>query len=379
MKNKKYFCKNKFLYFYLVVSDFLSSFFYIKRKREFTLDVNDSLNVLICNNGHLGDIVILMSAVQSLKISYPNVKVFLLTGSWNKSLLTNSNVFEGLFYYDHWRSNRSDSRFKNKLIRNVISLLKVRNELKNYKFDASIDTYNFYPNSAFLLYICNIPYRLGWKNGGYSGFYNKSINFNMKNKSMALYHIEIISKIFKKLQFDGSIYPIFNDLRDQPAHGRYCVIHPGTGDKKKQWDLDKWQGLIHKIHNFYDNIYITGVGDDEYNLATKLKLYPNVYILVNELSISEFSNLLKNASLLLCMDSLAAHLAAPYKTNTIIISTAINYTELWKPLNEKVLIVKDSSLTCSPCISGCETMECIKNISIDDVMRHVEVYKLEFN
>jgi heptosyltransferase-2 len=378
MYNKRFFCKNKLLYLYLFSVDIFSSIFFVRKKQ---IDIKrlrsrtSEYKLLIANNGHLGDIVLLISAVQELKREYPNISVSLVTGSWNKVLLSECDMFDNVIYFSHWKLNRSCVNFFHKIYITFFSFMTAIRKIIKLKFDIAIDTYHFYPNSALLIFLSGIKYSLGWTSGGYSNLYVKSKVFKLENRNVANYHIDILSELYPKLSYVYNLNPFITkdltqldtDVIKKLVPDDYCVIHPGSGDHKKQWSIDKWKKIIHLLAPKYRKLYITGAGVEEDSIAQELCVESNVVILVNKLSLKGFSHVLSHASLLVSLDSFAAHLASQYNVKNVIISTLIHPEILWKPLNDNAYIVRSENLPCSICHFGCSSMNCIRMIKSDDV------------
>lgn len=369
MFEKKYFVRNKILYFILIFVNWVTlpiNFFKKKPTDQYHTD-----NILVANNGHYGDIILLTSAVNVLKKQYPDLKIGLITGSWNQKLLEIINIFDDVYFVDHWKVNRSSTPFWNKLWRYWKSFWNTYNQLSKAHYSVAIDTYHFFPNHALLLFLSRLSVRIGYRSGGFENFYTNFIIWKPKNQNIADYHVEIFKTYFKNLPQISPFLKPFQDSvlpADKIVNGNYIILHPGAGDHIKFWNIDSWQVLIKILSPRYDNIVITGIGTEEVQIAKKLMVSDKVLNYTNFLSLDEFSALLKDAQAIICLDSFAAHFAAQYNLKTFILSTAINNPYWWKPIHTNCFLISHS-IDCAPCnfSHGCSSMSCIRDIHASEV------------
>ena len=94
---------------------------------------------MICNYGHLGDMLILLSLLPALKVAFPNVELGILCGSWNKALVEREPLLTRVHYLDHWYQVRDSSSRAQKIARYARVRGRVLRELKEVGYDTAID------------------------------------------------------------------------------------------------------------------------------------------------------------------------------------------------------------------------------------------------
>lgn len=367
MYSGKYLVKNKLLKFYLYMVYYLSFPIRPFVKKDIG-NTNGIKRVLVANGAHLGDITILISSVNVLKASNPELKVDLVTGSWNKPVIEYYDIFDEVYYVDHWRLNRSKKSIILKLLQYYKTFIKSYFLVRKRKYTLTIDTYHFYPNSSLFLFVCGIKNSLGYSSGGFDNFYSETIKWVPKSQSIAAYHIELFKKFFDlRNDIPFYIHPSLTTknikwLEDK----KYAIVHPGAGDKYKLLDIKKWRELIFIMQEQYDLVLLTGAGDADYEICKNLEINNSVINLCNKLNLYDLANILEKAQLLVCLDSFVSHFAAQFKIYTICITDGRNNLQWWKPINENCIQITQA-VKCSPCYlsRGCNDMNCIADIKIE--------------
>ena len=155
----------------------------------------------------------------------------------------------------------------------------------------------------------------------------------------------------------------------------YLVIHIGAGSKAREWPEIKWKSLSKKLIKENYRLVFTGKGNRENDLIKKIICKnPNCINLCDILDWNELSAIIKYAKLLIGVDSMSMHLSSIMQTPAIGIYTGIGNINRWKPFFHKSVFITNS-VPCSPCFkkNGCQTMECIQNISVNEVFEQIKI------
>lgn len=156
---------------------------------------------------------------------------------------------------------------------------------------------------------------------------------------------------------------------------KLIAIHPGSGSKQKCWPTERFAALINwlnkekKAHVFI----VSGPADKEITERLKAAIKDH-FTIVDHLSLSKLSAVIKRCNLFIGNDSGITHLAAAVGTHTLSLFGPTD-PKIWGPRGESVKILY-RKVHCSPCLAdarkNCFVQTCLENIKIEDVMHEVK-------
>jgi ADP-heptose:LPS heptosyltransferase len=96
-------------------------------------------NILIVRLNHIGDLFISLSSIFSLKEKFPEAKITLVTGTWNKGLAEFQNqLFDNVYYYNLNKNCRNKSlRMPLRQRKEILKALRKKNLDLCVDFDGS--------------------------------------------------------------------------------------------------------------------------------------------------------------------------------------------------------------------------------------------------
>ncbi len=114
--------------------------------------------------------------------------------------------------------------------------------------------------------------------------------------------------------------------------GKYLLLFPGAGDYHKLWPIKKYAALVSKFLNSYPDfkLYISG-GSHERDLGRQLcqllslQHQKRTSLIFGDYPLYQVPNLIQYSQLLLCNDSMSAHIGALSKTPTLCFCTGQHY------------------------------------------------------
>lgn len=149
--------------------------------------------------------------------------------------------------------------------------------------------------------------------------------------------------------------------------GKLCIVHPGSGSKKKNPDLT----LFFELEKFlkksgFDVLYIVGPAEVEFTNIFKNSVYIEDSL--------EIANTLLKADLYIGLDSGVSHLSSYLGVPSIIIFGPTD-PEVWHPIGENYKIIRYEG--CKPCFPNvCEDRRCLNpDFLISEFCKYVK--KLE--
>lgn len=375
------------VFIYLKSLDFFCDFF---NKRK-SLQINkEPQKILLTNLAHLGDVINATCVLTVLKKAFPKVKIGFVVGRHALEVVKDHPLIDKIYVVDHWLLNRSKSSLFNQLLCYFSTYRKALKEIRSDEYDLSIDLYIYIGKVSSLPYRAYIPNRIGYnmrigRNKSCGGnLLTHCLKFVDKKQHITDYYKDLLkllsiddhlikdSKPYLK-SFSDSIFEELSKRFSLSSFG-YIVLHPGTGASQKKWPLNYWKGLVFLLLQYNYKIIITGKGLEDKFIADRIsKLDSSIVNLVDKLDFVQLRSIIKNAQLLVGVDSLAGHLAAELATASVLIFSGITHLGEWTPKSNKASLIQ-AKVPCSPCYigSGCQTMECIRKITPETVFKKIQ-------
>lgn len=359
--NKKAYC------LLFIVDTFLTCVFFWKREKKIPLPIK----ILISNTAHLGDIILSTSLLSLLKNAFPHVTLGMVVSSASAVVIKNHPLVNHIHICDHWKTNRSSLSIFKKYTLYRKSHRKTLSEIKKVHYDVVLDVNFHFPNLAFLLWKANIPLRLGFASAGFGPLMTHTLPWQAED-------VPVIESFFRLASILGKMDPSYlkpNLSKVFHKKENTIVIHPGTGDPRKKWPVHKWRELTQILSTRGYRLLFTGKGIEEKQEIQEItKEIANTQDLSDSQSWEDFVETIANATLLITVDSAAAHIAACTKTAALVISTRINPLKMWSPQGKNIHLIYRSP-PCASCLKGCASMHCIQEISVSEVLKNFCVKK----
>lgn len=267
-----------------------------------------------------------------------------MAGEWAKDLLANNPYVDETIIYNSFLQNRRGGlwyRTKNDIVSFLSALRKIRTE----GYDLGIDLRSYFMNSLPLLYLSSVKYVVGYSTGGFGFLLDKEVPYRAD-----VHEVLHVTDLIKSIGIDVRdeeihiSYKIPDAAQEQAAHTLdlegidqgelFIVIHPGTADRKKEWNIEGWKAIIRHLKPYRMKIVFCGGPSDSRMVDTILSqgTQDGVINLSGLLSIETFAVVLKKASLVIGLDSFPCHLATAVGTPTLVLWSGINDPTLWKTL-----------------------------------------------
>jgi len=385
-KKGKYLVRNPLANFLLRLLD-LSLGLFIRPNVQHA-EIGEPRKILLANGAHLGDLLLSTVVIPVLKRAYPHAKIGFLVGSWAHVVVMKNQDVGWIHQVDHWKLNRSGDSVFRKIFRYLRTKRVALREIKEIGYDIAIDLYPYFPNMIPLLWRAKIPVRIAYASGGFGPLLTHSLEWENKDQSVAEYHTNLLrclpieDDLTRWLKYDMQLYPadVNNDSNNKNSYGdlfssAYIVIHPGAGRRNKEWPLDRWVKLTQDLSGLGYKLVFTGSGSRECsNIIEITQGLANACTLCGELDWWEFGSVISGAILVVCLDSVAGHVAAAAGVPCVVLCTGMANPYHWAPLGNKVVLLTQET-GCSPCYRsrGCLEMSCIREIDPDEVFRNVSL------
>ncbi len=323
--------------------------------------------ILMVNFGGIGDEILFLPAISSLKKEFPQAKITLALEPRSKSVKDLSNLIDEVMCVD--------IKGKNKYL-----------ELLKFVFKARFGKYDMVFSSGanqlipLLLFMTGISYRYGYESG--KGPLNlskilltKAVKLKKNQYASFMYH-ELVTPV-TDIKTD---YPQI-DAGEIEKEQNSVLIHPGVSKMSvvknmiKTWTPETWAELIKKVLNTGKKVYLIGGPDDKECIEKITQIigdvpnFENLYGTTK--NIMDLAKLTKRAEVLICSDSAPMHIGVGVGTKTLALFGPTDEKKLI-PNNEKFIAIKNN-VACRPCLwdkrqTTCESLDCLK-INLDDVVK----------
>ena len=325
--------------------------------------MNDFKNILLINFGGIGDEILFLPTIKSIKEAYPSAKITLVLEPRSKSIQNLCGYID--------QTIGIDIKGKNKY-----------SELIKFYFKALFGNYDLVISSGanklipILLFLTGIKVRIGYDSGFLTQkLLTKAIKLNKNQYAARMYH-DLVSDITEKEYEDPEIV-----IEDLQKFSNSILVHPGVSKMSinkniiKSWSNSTWAELIEQLLKKGKNVYLAGGPDDkecieEIREYFKVKSYDNLFDMYGKTkNIMDLAKLIKQSEMLVCSDSAPMHIGIATNTKTIAIFGPTDEKKLL-PISDKYIAITND-VHCRPCLwdkrqTSCETKECI-NIQIDKI------------
>jgi ADP-heptose:LPS heptosyltransferase len=159
-------------------------------------------------------------------------------------------------------------------------------------------------------------------------------------------------------------------------HTVTVALHPGSGSRKKAWEVTSFAALAEKLYSNHRAQIIVPVGpadeivsEDYFKTVSSTKSIP-----LHNLPLDELAAILKQCSLYVGNDSGITHLAAAVGTPVVALFGPTD-PEVWGPRGNCVSVLYGKT-DCSPCsrqrMHECIEQRCLETLSVENVYGKVK-------
>lgn len=324
-------------------------------------------NILFINFGGLGDEILFLPAIISVKKEFPNSKITLALEPRSKGIINLTNIIDETLFADVKTGNR------------YLALLKLLLKIWTKKFDIVVSSGSNKFISLFLFFTF-IKKRYGYNSGILSKLLlTKAICLNKNQYACAMYH-DLISD----LTSISTPLPELNIVKCEPEPDT-VLIHPGVSRMSVRKGMIKtvssevWAKVTEKLADCGKKVIIAGGPDDEETIKTIVENVPNekfINMYGKTKNLRELAELIAKSERFLCSDSAPLHIGVALGTKTYVIFGSTDDKKLI-PTNGAVIPIKAKNCNCPlrPCLwerrqTTCESLDCLK-ITADEIVTAV--------
>ena len=321
-------------------------------------------NIFVSKRGGIGDVILSTPILRALKNKFPDSTISLLTFANAVESVGELPYIDNILIYD----------------KRLSTSLKIVKHIWHYDLALMLD-YSYRP--AFLAYVAQIPIRVGVKHKRASLLshgveedplldeYYEPYNFsNVLKRGIGL---DLITDDLEKIDISpGSNADKRHVERLLQSHGldneHFVAVAPFTAFAPKDWPLDNYRILIHKIQSQFQ-LPVVLLGTQQH--AERVRDLPAIN-LFGQTTFIQMSEVIRRAKLLVGSCSGHTHVAAAVSTPAVVLYGP-GSAKRWFP--QKSAIGVTINLPCSPCQTQdrvCDEHLCMRQMSVDLVFNAVE-------
>ncbi len=352
--------------------------------------------ILVIRVDLIGDLVMSLTAIHTLKRTYPDAEIDLLAVPSSAKVVANDPDLAQIFAYDPniWRRPKALLQW-----RNWRDLFALRQRLHARHYDLALNLFGQW--ASVLAILSGAQRRLGFSHENYPGFMTDTVTGQHwdvnDHKHEVDYCLELAQAAGATITSADRVPHLTVDpqarqqveqllqqeriQRDKPLIA--CHVSSNNGQSKR-WPIPYWATLIDRlIREDGANVVLTGAPDDiPLVLEVIRRTHEHPINLAGKTSLTQLAALYQRADLLVTGDSGPMHIAAAVGTPLIAIHGPTD-PALSGPVSPTATVLR-SDIWCSPCYNAkgpadCRfhTTQCMKNITPSQVYKIITENKIK--
>lgn len=319
--------------------------------------------MLVIRPGGIGDMVLLLPALEFLRKKFPGIVIDMICERRNREVLSLAGWPDTILQYD--------------------APVQMLAHLRRNRYDAVLDSEQFHYFSALMSVLARSPARIGFKiSPGRNLLYTHLINYDLEgheaDQFMALLRpleIGVPPARPPALSAPPAAPPRIAEWCDTPGV-LLVAIHPGGTTAYKRWAPDRFLELLRRLSDD-SRLVFTILGDRRDcrladSIALRAGLGQRILSLAGQLTLTQTASVLARASVCIGGDSGIAHIAGALKTPTITLFGPSDSRKWGNRSTGHILL--QGQPACAPCcIFGyhklCHSIACMAAIPVEDVLK----------
>ncbi len=331
--------------------------------------------ILVMEYWNLGDVVMLIPFLRSLRIQYPNANITMVTSPKSEPLLENQGLVDRILAVRvPWAQHYSRWRKYNPFSLHWVELLRMIKFLRDQHFDLAF-TARADIRENFILWLGGVSRRVGYGFGG-GGFLltDQAIpdlqRVHFVNRWLRLLEhvgcapLESLPRLQVTAAEEQSAQEI---LERHGVHaGDFLIgVHPGARSKSRQWGEENFSTLIARLEAQFP-VQTVWFQDHE----PKKPRAEQAERRTLALPMRQFMAVLARCNLLICNDSGPMHIAAALGVPVVAVFGPTEPT-WFRPLGPEHQIVIQPGFWCRPCFDYClfDQPYCLRTIPVQEVFQ----------
>lgn len=310
----------------------------LRAARKARTAIPSAPRILLIRPDHLGDLVLTTPVLHALKEHAPDASITMMVGPWSSEVVARHPAIDRLLPCPFPGFQRAAQ----KPLTPYILLFSIARQLRRGHYDLAINLRPDFWWGAALLYLAQIPRRIGYAIAPGTPFLTQALPFpspematvsSLRLASAALKALgrEPLEEPFTPERYPLQFVPTTEErqaITQRLAHEGIetdtpiVVIHPGTGAAVKLWRVEAWSAIANALPALVTSpepvrIILTGSKSEQPLLAEIAQGITNPPLLLTDLTVGQLAALLQRAKMVLGVDNGPLHLAVAQNTPTL--------------------------------------------------------------
>ena len=312
--------------------------------------------VLLIRPGGIGDAVLLIPTILSLRAAFPKIQIDILAEKRNSQIFHLSPAVNSVYCYDQLADFR---------------------QVLTSRYDLVIDTEQWHHLSAIFARLIRSRQKIGFGTNGRSKMFTDVVGY-----SHATYEVKSFFNLLQPLQLNSYQCATFPCL-EVPVSvktsaqllgddvGDYVVLFPGASIQERRWGADRFSALTARFVEQGLKVVIVGGVEDSLAGEKIATAVPGAINLTGKTSLLETASLLQDSVLLVSGDSGILHIGVGLGIPTVSLFGP-GIAAKWAPKGKSHRVI-NLQLPCSPCTQFGTTpactigAKCLQDISAEHV------------
>jgi heptosyltransferase-2 len=338
--------------------------------------VTDSPKTLIIQTAFLGDVILALPMVQTLKNVYPESEIDFICIPSTQNILQNNPNIRNVIVYDKHNSG-------------VKGFHEIVHKIRNEKYDIVLCPHRSL-RSALITFFSGAKIKIGFDRNSLSFLLTNKVKYEkneheIKRDLSLVKAIPEISLPEEKLELNPKIFPsqedfkLITDLTNLKNLTNLITLSPCSKWFTKQLTEKKSIEIIYELIEKEFSVALIGGNEDIIYCYEVEKAVNNAKLLnfCGEMTPLQSYIFISKAKAHITVDSAATHLAAATDTPIIEIYGSTIPAFGFYPLKSKNIIIENKNLDCRPCTDHGRTecplkhFKCIEDLSAGDIVMKV--------
>ncbi|HLG71624.1 MAG TPA: lipopolysaccharide heptosyltransferase II [Chloroflexota bacterium] len=338
-------------------------------RRPASLIPENVRRILVIRLDLLGDMVLSLPAISTLKKAYPESEITVLSLPYAADLLELAPDVDRCLSYDVNRIRRPADVLTPANWREFVGLVK---QLRAARYDLCLSLHGRF--ACVMAWLSGCPRRYGYSGEAYPFMLTRTLpggRYDVRQHEV-LYSLRLAELAGAGVDWARPPAPKLTIPQPEQRRMRHLlaeweirtdtlltVIHPGASNgSAKRWPPEYWARLANRLHEDAGAAVVVTGTPNEADVVQALVRECNFkpVVLAGQTTIQQLGALLKRADLLLSSDSGPAHMAAALGTPQ---ATIFGPTDpaIYAPFSPKAVVLR-REMACSPCYDARATAEC---------------------
>src|SRR5581483_498978 len=294
------------------------------------------MKIILLQLKRIGDLILTTPSIAALRERFPEAHITMVVSSVCADLLPAISGVDRILM----------------ALRNLSDLAAFLTVAGN-KFDYCID-FTRNDRSAFLAFLSKarkriVSHRVRDQSKSRARVYTDFVNVRMRDLHTIDYNLSLLEPLgirdvspSVQLQLPEEAHEKAAALRrNLDLHKSYIVLHPGSARREKLWEAPRWRQIIRDFgrDNDVDLILTSGISKHEQAHVAQIKNEPGISDLSGKTDLLTLAALIREARLLVTVDSAPMHLAAVTLTPQVILFGPTNPFH-WRPRGSPAVILQ---------------------------------------